>query len=153
MLHGLYRIEFEENGKTIRSAEEIESVDQLPDEDEEGVYVYYFGDSPKEGAVKTGTATIEIDGDKYYYSFSKAGSKKGAGVDGVDGDSIFIKGRRIEAEEGSKYQPVTYKDETYLVSTAGKLMKNKKNIKDSDDVYYKTDSKGRIVDSGDEKLD
>ena len=59
----------------------------------------------------------------------------------------------IEAEEGSKYQPVTYKDETYLVSTAGKLMKNKKNIKDSDDVYYKTDSKGRIVDSGDEKLD
>lgn len=44
---------------------------------------------------------------------------------------------------------MTYKDETYLVSTAGKLMKNKKNIKDSDDVYYKTDSKGRIVDSAD----
>ena len=48
---------------------------------------------------------------------------------------------------------MTYKDETYLVSTAGKLMKNKKNIKDSDDVYYKTDGKGRIVGSGDEKLD
>lgn len=36
MLHGLYKIEFEENGKTIRTAEEIESFDDLPDEDEDG---------------------------------------------------------------------------------------------------------------------
>lgn len=153
MLQGLYRIEFEENGKTIRSAEEIEDVDELPDEDEDGVFVYYFGDSPKEGAMKTGTMTMEIDGDKYYYSFEKSGSKRGAGTDGIDGDSIYVKGRRLEAEEGTKYQPVTYKDETYLISTSGKLVKNKKNVKDPDDVYYKTDSKGRIVDSGTEKLD
>ena len=153
MLQGLYRIEFEENGKTIRSAEEIEDVDELPDEDEDGVFVYYFGDSPKEGAMKTGTMTMEIDGDKYYYSFEKSGSKRGAGTDGIDGDSIYVKGRRLEAEEGTKYQPVTYKDETYLISTSGKLVKNKKNVKDSDDVYYKTDSKGRILDSGTEKLD
>lgn len=153
MLQGLYRIEFEENGKAIRSAEEIEDVDEIPNEDEDGVFVYYFGDSPKEGAMKTGTMTMEIDGDKYYYSFEKSGSKKGAGTDGIDGDSIYVKGRRLEAEEGTKYQPVTYKDETYLISTSGKLVKNKKNVKDSDDVYYKTDSKGRIVDSGTEKLD
>ena len=153
MLQGLYRIEFEANGKTIRSAEEIEDVDEIPDEDEDGVFVYYFGDSPKEGAMKTGTMTMEIDGDKYYYSFEKSGSKKGAGTDGIDGDSIYVKGRRLEAEEGTKYQPVTYKDETYLISTSGKLVKNKKNVKDSADVYYKTDSKGRIVDSGPEKLD
>ena len=153
MLQGLYRIEFEANGKTIRSAEEIEDVDEIPDEDEDGVFVYYFGDSPKEGAMKTGTMTMEIDGDKYYYSFEKSGSKKGAGTDGIDGDSIYVKGRRLEAEEGTKYQPVTYKDETYLISTSGKLVKNKKNVKDSDDVYYKTDSKGRIVDSGTEKPD
>ena len=153
MLQGLYRIEFEANGKTIRSAEEIEDVDEIPNEDEDGVFVYYFGDSPKEGAMKTGTMTMEIDSDKYYYSFEKSGSKKGAGTDGIDGDSIYVKGRRLEAEEGTKYQPVTYKDETYLISTSGKLVKNKKNVKDSDDVYYKTDSKGRIVDSGTEKLD
>ena len=103
--------------------------------------------------MKTGTTTLEISGEKYYYSFDKSGSSKGAGTDGIDSDSIFIKGRRLEAEEGTKYQPVTYKDETYLVSTAGKIMKNKKNIKDSDGVYYKTDSKGIIVDFGDEKLD
>ena len=28
--------------------------------------------------MKTGTVTMEIDGDKYYYSFEKSGSKKGA---------------------------------------------------------------------------
>ena len=89
MLHGLYKIEFEENGKTIRTAEEIESFDDLPDEDEEGVFVYYFADSPKEGAMKTGTVTIELDGDKYAYSFQKSGSRKGAGIDGIDGDSIY----------------------------------------------------------------
>lgn len=152
MLEGLYKIEFEEDGKTIRSAVEIEEDSDLPDEDED-VYVYYFGGSSKEGAMKTGTTTLEISGEKYYYSFDKSGSSKGAGTDGIDSDSIFIKGRRLEAEEGTKYQPVTYKDETYLVSTAGKIMKNKKNIKDSDGVYYKTDSKGIIVDFGDEKLD
>lgn len=153
MLEGLYKVEFEEDGKTIRTAEEIESDSDLPDEDQDGVYVYYFGDSPKAGAMKTGTTTLEVDGENYYYSFEKSGSKKGSGTDGIDGDSIYIKGRRMEAEEGSKYQPFTYKDETYLISTAGKIMKNKKNIKDADDMYYKTDSKGIIVDSGSEKLD
>ncbi len=153
MLHGLYKIEFEENGRTIKSAEEIEDYDDIPDESEEGVYVYYFGDSPKEGAMKTGSATLEVDGEKYYYNFEKAGSKKGTGIDGIDGDSIYIKGRRLEAEEGTKYQAVTYKNEEYLVNTSGKLQKSKKNIKDADDIYYKTDSKGRIIDSGSEKLD
>lgn len=153
MLSGLYKIEFEEDGKTIRAADKIESEDDLPDEDAESVYVYYFGDSPKEGAMKTGAAALELDGGKYYYSFEKSGSKKGAGTDGIDGDYIYVKGRRMEAEEGAKYQPITYKDETYLVSATGKLMKNKKNIKDSDNVYYKTDSKGRVVESGEEKLD
>lgn len=27
--------------------------------------------------MKTGTMTMEIDGDKYYYSFEKSGSKRG----------------------------------------------------------------------------
>lgn len=152
MLHGLYKIEFEEDGKTIRSAEEIEEDDQLPDEDED-VYVYCFGDSPKEGAMKTGTITLEISGEKHSYSFETSGSKKGSGTDGIDGDYIYIKGRKVQAEEGTKYQPFTYKDNTYLISTSGKLVKNKKNVKDADDVYYKTDSKGIIVESGSEKLD
>lgn len=103
--------------------------------------------------MKTGTITLEISGEKYSYSFETSGSKKGSGTDGIDGDYIYIKGRKVQAEEGTKYQPFTYKDNTYLISTSGKLVKNKKNVKDADDVYYKTDSKGIIVESGSEKLD
>ena len=51
---------------------------------DEDVFVYYFGDSPKEGAMKTGTTTLEIDGERYSYKFRTASSKKGAGVNGID---------------------------------------------------------------------
>ena len=75
---------------------------------DEDVYVYYFGDSPKEGAMETGTCTLEIDGEDYYYKFATSGSKKGAGVNGIDDDCIYIQGRRVEAEDGSKYEPYEY---------------------------------------------
>lgn len=150
MLYGLYKITFDADGKTILEAEKIETVDDIPDADE-NVSVYYFGDSPKEGVMKTGTATIDIDGEKYHYSFRTSGSEKGAGLDKIDKDSIYIKGRRLEAEEGSKYEPIEYDGKEYLVSTSGKIMKNKTNIKDADDTYYCTDKNGVITYQGAEK--
>lgn len=150
MLHGLYAITFEDNTKTIAEAREIESEDELPEADD-SEFVYYFGDSPKEGAMKTGTATLEIDGEKYPYKFYSSGSKKGAGVNGIDDGCIYIQGRRMEAEEGTKYQPFEYDGKSYLISTTGKIVKNKKNVRDADNVYYCTDSKGVITYSGDEK--
>ena len=150
MLHGLYKITFDEKGRTIKTAEEIESEDDLPDQDE-NAFVYYFGDSPKEGAMETGTCTLEIGGEKYYYKFSTSGSKKGAGINKIDDDSIYIQGRRMEAEEGSKYEPFEYNGKEYLISTSGKIMKNRTNIKDADDTYYCTDKSGVIIYTGDEK--
>ena len=152
MLHGLYKITFDEKGKTILEAEEIESEDDLPEQND-NVFVYYFGDSPKEGAMKTGTCTLEIDGEKYYYKFITSGSRKGAGVNEIDDDCIYIQGRRMEAEEGSKYEPFEYDDKEYLISTSGKIMKNRTNIKDADDTYYCTDKDGVITYTGDEKYE
>lgn len=152
MLHGLYKLTFDEDGRTILEAEKIETEDDLPEEGE-NVSVYYFGDAPKEGAMKTGTCTLDIDGEKHYYKFKTSGSDKGAGVDKIDGDSIYVKGKRLEAEEGSKYEPIEYDGERYLVSTSGKIMKSKKNIKDADDTYYCTDSKGIITYEGYDKKD
>lgn len=152
MLHGLYKIEFESGQKTFRSVEKIEDEADLPAESDEDIFIYYFGDSPKEGAMKTGTAAIEVDGEKYDYSFQKSGGKKGAGTDGIDDDCIFVEGRRLEAEAGSKYQVVTYNDKEYLIGTNGKLVKNKKNVKDADDVYYKTDKNGVVIDSSEDKF-
>ena len=153
MLHGLYVITYDTDGKTILTADKIEDENQLPDTNDDTAFVYYFGDSPKEGAMKTGTATLEIDGEKYYYSFQKSGSKKGAGTEGIDDDCIYIEGRRLEAEEGSKYQVVSYNGNDYLINTSGKLVKNKKNVKDADGVYYKTDKKGVVLESSEDKID
>lgn len=153
MLHGLYIIHYDTDGKTILTADKIEDEGQIPDENDDNSYVYYFGDSPKEGAMKTGTVTLDIDGEKYYYDFQSSGSKKGAGKEGIDDDCIYIEGRRLTAEKGSKYQVVSYNGNDYLIGTNGKLAKNKKNIKDADGVYYKTDKKGVVIESGEEKLD
>ena len=66
---------------------------------------------------------------------------------------IYIQGRRMEAEDGTKYQPFEYEGKEYLISTTGKIMKKKTNIKDADDVYYCTDRDGVITYSGDEKYE
>lgn len=151
MLHGLYKITFEEDGKTISMAEEIETESDIPETSEEGTFVYYFGDSPKEGCIKTGDTTIEIDGEKYQYRFKKSGSDKGAGVDGIEDDRIYIMGKLIKADSDAKYEVFTYNGQDYLINTSGKIVKNKTNVKDADDVYYCTDKKGVVTYQGSEK--
>ncbi|RGY97737.1 cell wall-binding protein [Clostridium sp. AM58-1XD] len=151
MLSGLYKIVFDEKGSEIIFAEEIETFDDLPDGDDEDTEVYYFGTSPKEGVMKTGTCSIELDGEKYNFNFKKSGSRKGAGINGIDKDSIYIQGRRLEAEEGTKYEAVEYQGKNYLINTSGKIIKNKKNVKDADDVYYSTDKSGVIIYQDEEK--
>ena len=99
--------------------------------------------------MKTGTCTLDIDGEKHYYKFKSSGSDKGAGVDKIDGDSIYIKGKRVEAEEGSKYESIEYKGENYLVSTSGKIMKNA-NVKNSDGVKFTTSGSGTLQKADDE---
>ncbi|NBI71978.1 HAMP domain-containing protein [Clostridiaceae bacterium] len=151
MLRGLYKITFEDNGSAIASAEKIENEADIPESSEEGVYVYYFGDSPKEGAMKTGEVTLEIDGEKYQYRFRKSGSHKGAGADGIEENAIYVMGRKLKADKDSRCEAVTYKGEQYLVNTSGKIMKNAKNTRDADDMYYCTDKKGIIIYKGAEK--
>lgn len=151
MLLGLYQIEYGGGGNKIVSAKKIETINDIPDDEDENIEVYYFGTSPKDGVMQTGVCKIEVDGEKYNYNFRKSGAKKGAGVDGIDKDSIYIKGRRLEAEAGSKYEAIEYKGKNYLVSTSGKVMKNKKNVKDADDTYYCTDKNGIITYQGTDK--
>ena len=90
-MYGLYKMNLD--GSDIFSYEEIESEDDLPEEGD-AWDVYHFGDSPKEGAMKTGSERIEIDGEEYTYEFKKSGSEKGKGYDGIVDGSIYIKGDR-----------------------------------------------------------
>lgn len=149
MLSGLYKLTF--NEKNIATAEKIETAADMPDADE-ACDVYYFGNSPKEGVLKTGTATIELDGEKYNYEFrTGGGTAKGAGYNGIHKDSIYIKGRRLNASSDLKLEPVTYNGKSYLVNTSGKIQKNKTNVKDADGVYYCTGNDGVITYTGYEK--
>ena len=40
-----------------------------------------------------------------------------------------MNGLRLTADEDTKYQAVTYKDQEYLINENGTIQKNKKNIK------------------------
>lgn len=149
MLQGLYKLTFD--GKTITSAEEIETEADMPGADDEAD-VYYFGTSPKDGVMKTGTATIEIDGEKYSYEFKKSGGTlKGSGYNGFNDGSIFIKGRKLKADSDTKLEVVEYNGEEYLINTSGKIQKKKTNVKDADGVYYSTDASGIVTYRGNEK--
>lgn len=150
MLDGLYKLTFD-SSRNITSYDEIETEADFPAVGDEGE-VYYFGTSPKEGAMATGKTTIDIDGEKYTYNFRKSGSNKGAGYNGINDDSIYIQGRMLKADKDDKYKVIEFNDKEYLVSTSGKLAKNKSNVQDGDGKYYKTNSDGTIKESGYEKL-
>lgn len=151
MLSGLYKIVFDEDGKTISEAIKIESLDEMPDEEDEGVKVFYFGEESGEGVMATGSTKISLDGENVNFYFEKSGTKAGSGVNGANDGSLYVQGRRLEAEEGTRYQAVSFGENDYLVNTSGKLQKNKKNLKDADGTYFCTDARGIITYQGDDK--
>ena len=144
MLHGLYKLKFDEN-RNITDYEEIEFESDIPKADDDEWSVYYFGNSPKEGVMETGKVTVDIDGEKYTYNFKKSGAEKGAGYEGIYDGSIYIEGRLLKADKDAKYEAVPVGSDNYLINTSGKIMKSKTNIKDGDDKYYCTDKDGRIT--------
>jgi glucan-binding YG repeat protein len=150
MLYGLYALTFDDS-RNILTYDEIESESELPKKDD-AVEVYYFGDSPKEGVMATGKTTVDLDGEKFTFNFRKSGSNRGAGYNAIFEDGIYVQGRLLKADRDMKYEVVSYDGNDYLINTSGKLAKNKKNIKDSDGMYYVTDKSGIVIDSGYDKL-
>ena len=124
--------------------------------DSVNVYVYYFG-AGSDGSMKTGNQNIDIDGDVYAFSFGKSGSNKGRGLNETK-DTLYVNGLRIKADSDMRYQvysmskgalvedPADFigETDTYVVNTSGSIMKNKKNLKDTDDMYICTDKDGHI---------
>ncbi len=150
MLEGLYKMSVNDD-KEITDYEKIESEEDLPDASE-SYGVYYFGGSAKDGAMKTGTATIDLDGERYFYNFRKSGDERGQGYNGISDGVIYVHGKRQEADRDEKLAVIRWDGEEdggeYLVNTTGKIQKKKKNVKDADDRYYCTDSDGRVTRSG-----
>ncbi len=145
MLEGLYALTFDENNR-ISSYKEIEDIADMPDEDEE-CFIYYFGNTPKDGVMATKkNVQIELD-DDYTFGFRS----NGQGIHGISDNAIYIKGRKLKADKDLKIEPVSFNGEEYLVNTTGAIQKKKNNVKDADDTYYCTDVKGKITYRGSEK--
>ncbi|WP_432631067.1 hypothetical protein [Brotaphodocola sp.] len=120
MLTGLCALVVED-GKITQVIERDMDADDLDDcMDGDGDYaqmygnpnasLYYFGDNEDtDGAMKTGTTTINLDGNSYNFSFSKTGGEesKGKGLTGIDDDKYIYKfGLKMKADSDDKYKVV-----------------------------------------------
>ncbi len=78
--------------------------------DHTGDTLYYFGnDEDADGAMKTGSVTINLDGDSYSFQFSKTGGteSRGRGLTGIeDGKYIYKYGMKMKASSDDKYKVV-----------------------------------------------
>ena len=72
--------------------------------------LYYFGDNEDtDGALKTGSTTISLDGTSYSFYFEKSGGEenKGRGVTGIDDDKYIYKfGMKMKADSDDKYEVI-----------------------------------------------
>lgn len=112
-----------------------------------GYSLYYFGsDADSDGAMKTGSTTITLDGDSYNFNFSKSGGVegKGKGVSGIDDNKyIYMYGCRIKADSDDKYQlvSVTGTDKGIGSSTAVVAKEDSRNIRTNHSVTSTTRNK------------
>lgn len=151
MISGLVGLEMD-GSKIVSYTDAIESEDDLATVEEDDKYqIYYFGDE-EDGSMRKSSASVEVDGESYKYEFKT----NGEGRDGIYKDVIYVKGRRVEADKDYGYQAFdaegNLSDSGYLVNTSGKIQKNKKNLKDKDDMYYCTDAEGFVTYHDSEKF-
>ena len=69
--------------------------------------LYYFGSNEdSDGALKTGSVSVNLDGDNYQFQFSKTGGAegKGRGLNGIDDSKYIYKfGMKLKAGSDDKY--------------------------------------------------
>ena len=68
-----------------------------------GYSCYYFGD---DGAMRTGTVNVNIDGDNYSFNFGKSGSTKGVGKTGEDNKKYYNSSKLMSAGKDEKFQVI-----------------------------------------------
>ena len=119
MLNGLVMMQVDSEGKIVAIDDDGVDSDELDDyldgtkSVDAGYSLYYFGnDADSDGAMKTGSTTVTLDGDSFNFLFSKTGGAegKGKGVTGIDdGKYIYQFGCKLKADSDDKYK-VVYAD-------------------------------------------
>ena len=73
--------------------------------------VFYFGDG-NDGAIRTSTQTVNIEGESYTFYFKKDGDRKGEGWNGMKDAYLYQNGKRVKADKDNKY-------EAYVIAPTG----------------------------------
>ena len=76
---------------------------------------YYFGSSD-DGSMKTGKQSVDLDGEKLTFEFEKNGSKKGAGLIGMDDHKLYIGGKLVTADSDDKIEVVVLDSNNQLIT-------------------------------------
>ena len=105
-------------------------------------YETYFFGTFNQSCVQHGKFQI-YDGTEEKASFSFAES--GCGTTGVKDGSLYYKGLLQKASKDCTYEVIHVNNNNYLVSTAGKIEKNKSSIKDKDGNKWTTNSAGIVT--------
>ena len=118
MLTGLCALRVDNSGNIVKLWDRDMDADDLDDAMKgEGDFVgfgaettdtlYYFGNNEdSDGALKTGSVSVSLDGDNYQFQFSKTGGAegKGRGLNGIDDSKYIYKfGMKLKAGSDDKY--------------------------------------------------
>ncbi|EHO51888.1 cell wall-binding protein [Lachnoanaerobaculum saburreum] len=76
---------------------------------------YYFGSSD-DGSMKTGKQSVDLDGEKVTFEFEKNGSKKGAGLIGMNDHKLYIGGKLTTADSDNKIEVVVLNSNNQLIT-------------------------------------
>ncbi len=103
----------------------------------------YFGDEQTDGSMKTGSVTIDYDGESHKMKFQTSGSLKGCGVNGKDGSYCYVNGVKIEADADQKYQLFEIDENKNIVGKGINASQYQEGTS-----YYCLSSTGSIIKSG-----
>ena len=76
---------------------------------------YYFGSSD-DGSMQTGKQSVDLDGEKVTFEFEKNGSKKGAGLIGMNDHKLYIGGKLTTADSDNKIEVVVLNSNNQLIT-------------------------------------
>lgn len=125
---------FNANGNPVYGLQIVKAANS----DEE--YLYYFDEVTRTAV--TGRKQIdEGDGTTATYYFASTGR----GYTGVYSGSLYYMGKLQKAMEGAKYDMICVNERTYLVNSAGRVVKNTSGTKDAYGTKYTTNSSGVVT--------
>lgn len=147
---------FDEYGRMLTGLREIDApvLREGGKDLEKGIYYFSTESGSQEGAMKTGKQTVSDEGDEYTYYFKSTGAAYTNAL--VKGAVYGPDGRRIEAEDGSKYELVIVEGNVYdgdksegeepvikagtriIVNSSGTVKRNASTV-DVDGIKYTVD--------------